>query len=201
MYYVYRQSRAAVGWQQLERIIAAEHISDLTAITADQCKAISHACSTLVSGTDSSQIWGAEQMEQLGLLLRAAGHAMALYTADYDAYEERRDSTDDSSVSYITPDAVPLLTQLLSHVSNAVEQRFLFSSDAELQRSAVDVSVATAQLRADVMTVLQPALPDINRQVDLTGTPPPGQCTVSLPDCPVALLAALCTQHSLLPQP
>jgi hypothetical protein len=169
----------AAGWQQLQHIAAAQHIKDLSGLTPAQLQAIGDACcSLLVTGNDSStpardgpdrSSWSSERQEQLNLLLRAVGHAVAMYhAAEYEVQ--------------IVP-AYPVLTSLLTVVSDTLEALFQGSSSGEASLVLLQqcgTSAATLQSPGAVKAVLQPALPLNCRDNTFDVEAAPGEVTWSL---------------------
>lgn len=82
-----QQKEVAAGWRQLKRIRAAQHLAELSNVSSDQIADVGAACMSLLFNSSDSSVdpplpfWTNERQQQLDLLLRAAGKALALYTA------------------------------------------------------------------------------------------------------------------------
>jgi hypothetical protein len=101
----------AAGWEQLQRICAAQHINEVTHTSYAEIRDISDACDSLRTCHDSSTTHGTSFWQPMELLLRAAEHALALYVPA-------------SAQQEVVPGALSLLTTLIKLVGSTLEERF-----------------------------------------------------------------------------
>jgi hypothetical protein len=135
----------AAGWQQLQRIREAQHISAETSMPYDQIKAINDACGSIVVRSDSSTSVDTFFWKHMELLLGAADHALGLHMQACAQQE-------------VVPGALSLITTVMRLVATTFEKRFELGGALLLESVT---AAADLQPMQTVMT-LQPELPSPN---------------------------------------